>query len=372
MLPTPDEPTLTSRRVLGWDLLRGLCALAVAAYHLMYWQDLATIHTLGSYGVYLFFILSGASLAYTYADAINAGQFSALRFLWSRYVRLAPLYLALMAAVLPWKLLKDGTSVGLTTTYLLNATFLFGFFNPSLNAVLVGGWSLGIEAIFYLLFPVLMLSFRRWWLASSVFLGLLLVQATWIFASFTSSGGYAQNTTHYFQAPAFVAYFMGGCVLGVLTQKKWLEPTGNSLRALVILLAGFVLFVLINPVQSGDEIFGWRGIILSSVCFLMVYAATRIRLHVRLQKLSEHLGDATYGLYLLHPVLFFGLVQIIFPRSGISNPTQWTDDARILFGVLVIGAAFLLAILSERYFEKPIRAYLLGKQSTRQGRPRAD
>ena len=67
---------MAAKRVPGWDLLRGICALAVACYHLMFWQDVAAIHTLGSYGVYLFFVLSGASLAYNYIDKFESGQFS--------------------------------------------------------------------------------------------------------------------------------------------------------------------------------------------------------------------------------------------------------------------------------------------------------
>ena len=67
--------SIPAKRVFGWDLLRGMCAFAVASYHLMFWQDIAAIHTLGSYGVYLFFMLSGASLAYNYADKFESGQF---------------------------------------------------------------------------------------------------------------------------------------------------------------------------------------------------------------------------------------------------------------------------------------------------------
>ncbi len=366
MRPTAhtDLPNEFSR-VWGWDLLRGMCAVSVAAYHLMYWQELAFIHTLGSYGVYLFFILSGASLAYSYSDDIVEKRFSVFRFLWKRYLRLAPLYLALMTLALPWKLLKDGSSASLTLTYLSNATFLFGFFNPSASAVLVGGWSLGIEAIFYLFFPLLMLSFHRWWMASIVFSALLVGQVGWIFWSFSAPGGYLQNPSHYFQAPAFAAYFMGGCMLGVLKRKGLISPFGNSVSALLALISGFVLFIFINPEMAGDEIFGWRGLVLSSVCFLMVYIATGIRIKASAQKITEYFGDATYGLYLLHPVLFFGLVQIIFPRLGVDSPLEWSVYARVLFGSLVIGAAFFLAICSERFFENPVRKYFLGKHLKR-------
>ena len=189
-----------AERVLGWDLLRGMCAFAVAAYHLMFWQDLASIHTLGSYGVYLFFVLSGASLAYNYVDKMQSGRFSWPQFLWIRYLRLAPLYVALMLIALPWKVLKTGLSTDLLTLYLLTATFLFGFFNPSMNAVLVGGWSLGIEAIYYLLFPLLMVSFSRFWLAVTVFVLLLVIQIAWIAGSIGQGGYNLESAALYFQA----------------------------------------------------------------------------------------------------------------------------------------------------------------------------
>jgi peptidoglycan/LPS O-acetylase OafA/YrhL len=350
------EPSIPAERVLGWDLLRGMCALAVACYHLMYWQDIATISTLGSYGVYLFFILSGASLAYTYLDKFESQQFSFANFLRVRYLRLAPLYLALMLVALPWKLLKGGSLVDLLVSYLLNATFLFGFFNPSTNATLVGGWSLGIEAIFYLLFPCLMLTFRSTRLAVAVFVALLAIQIGWIAMSLGQSGSYAQNAELYFQAPAFAAYFMGGCLLGVAKRKGLLTVFRFALLGWTVLLGGFAFMVLTNTPIEGSEIIGWRGGALGATCFAMVYAASRLRV-THIKKLASTFGDATYGLYLLHPVLFFGLVQIVFPRAGVTNPTEWTLYARLTFGCLVIALAFGLALLSERYFERPVRQY---------------
>lgn len=363
MPPTDlNKSLMTTERVLGWDLLRGMCALAVASYHLMFWQDIAAVHTLGSYGVYLFFVLSGASLAYNYAGKFESGQFSLFNFLRVRYLRLAPLYLALMLVALPWKLFKDGVTSDLLLTYLLNATFLFGFFNPSMNATLVGGWSLGIEAIFYLLFPCFMLTFRNVQIAAGIFIALLVIQISWIHLTLGQTGGYVQNAPAYFQAPAFAAYFMGGCILGVVKRKGWLDAFLLKSSGVAILLGGFVLMVLLNPTFAGDEIVGWRGFVLGAACLGMVYAASRMRISGSLAKLANYFGDATYGLYLLHPVLFFGLVQIVFPRSGIASPSEWTLFARLVFGCSVIGLAFWFALLSERYFEKPVRNYFKPRQ----------
>lgn len=338
-----------------------MCSFAVATYHLLYWQGLASIHTLGSYGVYLFFVLSGASLAYNYIDQFETRTFSFLNFLRVRYLRLAPLYLALMLIALPWKVFKDGFNYELVLNYFLNATFLFGFFNPSTNAVLVGGWSLGIEAIFYLTFPYLMLSFRSTRLAACIFFLLICIQIGWIVVTVGQIFDASKNIQAYFQAPAFAAYFMGGCVLGVAKRKGLLEVFTIKSIGLTAMLAGFVLMITVNPTNATDEILGWRGYVLAVACFAMVYAASKTSVQGILKRWAKYFGDATYGLYLLHPVLFFGLVQIVFPRLGVSNPVEWTDFARMIFGSSVIGLAFWLALLSERYFEKPIRFFLSKK-----------
>ena len=351
-----------SERVLGWDLLRGLCAVAVACYHLLLWQDVAALHSFGSYGVYMFFVLSGASLAYTYGPRIAAHDFSFGDFLWVRYLRLAPLYLALMAVVLPWKLLKEGATADLALTYLLNAALLFGFYNPSTHAVLVGGWSLGIEVIYYLVFPGLMLCFRWRGLAWAVFGVLLVVQAAWIATTLGQATGYAHNAVAYHQAPAFAAYFMGGCLMGVSKRQGVFKnlPLNRGLAGLVV---GFALLLVVNPVQQGDELTGWRGVLLFGLCFALVHLAGRLRLTGRMASVARTLGDATYGVYLLHPVVFFGLSFAVLPRLGIGSPGGWTTPGRLLLAAMVLLTAFALALVSEKYFEKPLRA--LGKHRLR-------
>ena len=347
----------STERVLGWDLLRGLCALCVAAYHLLYWQDVAAIHTFGSYGVYLFFVLSGASLSYTYAEAIASRRFSFPRFLWTRYLRLAPLYVGLMVLVFPWKVKQLGFSTELFTSYLTNATFLFGFYNPANHALLVGGWSLGIEAIFYLLFPLLMMSFRFTQTAWGLFVGLVVLQAIWIGITVAQPDGYEQNYLLYHQVPAFAAYFMGGCLIGVfrhLSQFKKLIP---AIFGIWGLLCGFLLLWLMNPLKAGDELMGWRGLSSATLCFFMVSLASRIELKSSFMDLAQKFGDATYGLYLLHPVIFFGCMFVLFPRLGIVEPAQWALSGRLAFGGFVIALAFGLALASEEYFEKPLRLW---------------
>ena len=136
--------TATLGRVLGWDMLRGLCALAVASYHLLHWQDLATLHTFGSYGVYLFFVLSGASLAYNYGGKLSGAR-DVAAFLATRWLRLAPLYFVLCVVFVAMLSARNGQWVDrLPFRFALNGSFAFGVYDPADWALLIGGWSLGI------------------------------------------------------------------------------------------------------------------------------------------------------------------------------------------------------------------------------------
>lgn len=347
----------TLERVPGWDFLRGLCALSVALYHLFFWQDIAVINTFSSYGVYMFFILSGASLAYTYLDKFESKQLSIVNFLRARYLRLAPLYLLLMLVLLPWKLQKSGVTTDLVGMYAINAFLLFGFYSPVNNAVLVGGWSLGIEVIFYFLFPLVLWCLHKRWVALALFCFALVIQLIWIQSTLGLSGGYGPNVAAYHQVPAFAAYFVGGCMIGGAKRRAQLGGPVSQASGLMCLLAGFGLLVALNTATQGDEILGWRGFLLFCLCLVMVYISSKLKASEGMQKIAAVFGDATYGLYLIHPVLFFGLTLAVFPRFGISAPQSWPVMLRLCFATAIVFSAVGLALLSEKYFEKPIRRW---------------
>lgn len=355
-------------RVLGWDLLRGLCAITVACYHLLHWQGVADVHAWGSYGVYLFFVLSGASLAYTYGDRLAQGRFRYGDFLRVRYLRIAPLYLLLMAVfALPWKLLRGGPSADLALQTILNAAFLFGLHDPAVQSLLIGGWSLGIEAVFYLLFPALLWAALRPGWGIAVFVALLAVQAAWVLGTAGAADGYTANAVRYHQVPAFAGYFMGGCLLGVMRRRSG-EGRLPGLPGSLLLVAGLALLLIFNPLQQGDELLGARGVLFAALCFAMVAVAGLLNLRYTADRIATTLGDATYGVYLLHPVLYFGLAFVVWPRLPFGLPPDWPLPARIALLLTVLLAAFGLAVLSERRFERPLRDW--GKRLA--GRPQSD
>ncbi len=341
-------------RVLGWDILRGLCALSVMVYHLLYWQDLATVSTLGTYGVYLFFILSGASLAYVY-DGQAIGRLRGFAaFLALRWLRLAPLYVAVCALFLVMLAARSGQWVpGGVELLVFNASFLFGAFTPAVTALAIGGWSLGIEFMYYLALPLILrvLPHTAWrWALLAV---LAAVQWTWIDRTVGASG-LASATHDYHQVPAFAAYFFAGCLIGHARRHRapsWAWRGGLGLWASLALL-----LIACAPAVSGEELTGWRGALLPLVCVAGVWASGEVAVPARARALAQWLGDITYGTYLLHPMLFFGFTWFVLPLATATSvealPAAWR------WAILAVGVALscALAAASERSFERPVRA----------------
>ena len=349
-------------RVLGWDALRGFCALMVAFYHLAHWLGLVELPSLATYGVYLFFVLSGASLAHTYPSERVRAPGDVLRFLATRWLRLAPLFLVVCGVFLAMLAARTGGNfAGLAPRLLLNATFAFGFVDPAITSIAIGGWSLGIEFVFYLLFPALAFAAARPAWRWPLLLVLTMLQAAWIWGTVGQRGLLAASV-QYHQVPAFGAYFFGGCVLGRLRRQTSPDWPGSTVAwACAVML---LLLLVATPLRAGGELLGVRGATLFLACFGAVYVCGQAHVTGRGASFARQFGDVTYGTYLLHPILFFATAWFVAPQwaEGAAS-TRWT-----LLAVLIV-LACALGWASERWFEAPLRRF--GQRWLRRPQPSA-
>lgn len=332
-----QSPYVIAGRIEGFDLLRGLCAIAVAFYHIFAWRNEVHFNGVGRYGVYIFFVLSGASMYVAYNAKFTQG-YDAGKFILLRVLRLAPLLALAIALTIANLFFKKQPVVNPLADSFLNLSFTFGLGNPGKTSVVTGGWSLGIEFVFYLIFPVMLTATRS--RASSILLMLAFV-AQHVFVNRTLAGtSLTQAWSSYTQPLSFIFYFMAGCCIGRLAE------SGN-LRCSPLWIAGFIMSALpILSIHGEDNLVGLYGLLLSLAAAAIVLCSVGLPVSGFLSRISDSLGKLSYGVYLLHP-LMFGTVNRLLAKQ----PT-------IVIAAATIALSSVIALILERYYEAPVRNHI--------------
>jgi len=322
-------------QILGLELLRGLCALLVALYHCFMWSGVGRFHSWGLYGVYIFFGISGAVLYLNYHDRLGQ-ELSIGSFLLKRFARLAPLYIA---CVVTTGLVLAGLSLDQwpVLSQAINASMLFGFLNPGLVSTVTGGWSLGIEFVFYILFPVLlafMKNERVMWVTLIWLLALRVIYIESIFDTRTFEEAYGEYT----QAGTFLVFFFGGMVAAkVIAWHRWYVVVGCA--------AALVMFSL--PMSSADDaLTGTHGVAYAVFAMAIIPCFFFSPSGQVLRSLSRFMGEISYGLYLIHPIAWV-MIQKFIPM----------DTAAQIVVTLVVSTGFSWVAL--RLYERPTKAWIL-------------
>lgn len=109
-------------------------------------------------GVTMFFVLSGFLICYRYEPGFQQGTLAGRNYFVSRVAKIYPMYfLVTIWAFLPIvskQIFRPGV-------FLLNISFLRGFFDQYLFTGDPSGWSLTVEELFYVLFPLMVFYSRK-------------------------------------------------------------------------------------------------------------------------------------------------------------------------------------------------------------------
>ena len=150
------------KRYESLDWLRGLMAVSIMIYHYITWKfgqlsSESLLGVLGIYGVSIFFVLSGLSMAIVYNRSIKDYKSSFIFFI-RRLFRLLPLLWICILAVVVLNYI-NGNPIS-TTTIFLNLTLLFGFIAPN-EYINIGAWSIGNESFYYAFTPLIIMAFNK-------------------------------------------------------------------------------------------------------------------------------------------------------------------------------------------------------------------
>lgn len=290
-------------------------------------------------GVDIFFVVSGFVMVYA-SGSLFGRPGAPMSFLQRRLARIVPLYWATTTLFL---------LIGLFVPALLNSgapdlgqiagSYLFwpvvspqGLVQPVYSL----GWTLNYEMLFYALFAAA-LALPRGAVVPAVTLALLgLVGSQALAGPLPLPFG--------FWGQPIVLEFAAGMALALLRQRGFrLGPAPRW--ALVAGAVALLLFARHLPFPAGP----WRDLALhGSAASLLVLAAVSGRSEGTPSPIMAALarvGDASYGLYLIHPFVIRG-VREVFMRMGLHEPA--------LFIVVALTGTVIAALLVHRLFEVPM------------------
>ncbi len=358
----------------GLDGIRALAVLGVLLYH----GDLTWMRG-GFLGVDVFFVLSGFLITTLIVEEYSrSGRIDFKRFYIARARRLLPALLLMLVIVgmLAAFIYRDSAATFRADAiaslfYVTNWWFIISdasYFEaigrpPFLQHL----WSLAVEEQFYLVWPALTLILLKWRGRRGVFYAAVagaLASTAWM-AFLAITNGYPQEadpSRAYFGSDSHIMGLLLGAALAMVWRPGRLSThltagakaliTGIGIAALLVVIYFFW--------QVGEySNFLYRGgfLVLSAVVCVLIAAASHPGAPFGRMIGSQpwrYIGQRSYGLYLYHWPIY------VITRPDLDIPL---DGPALL--ALRLGLTFLVAEISYRYVEIPIRRGAIGAFITR-------
>jgi len=297
---------MKAQRIETLDWLRGLMAISIMIYHLTYWiltpLDASNLlGRLGIYGVSIFFILSGLSMAIVYNNYIKSFKTS-IKFYIRRIFRIWPLLWLVTSLIILSPVLSNQT-YSLKLIF-LNFTTLFGFISPT-KYIATGAWSIGNEMVYYALTPIILAAFNyKLWLGNFLFIITLFIGLLFAFIFLHSDKIFAEQWAVYVNPFNNLFLYIGG--ISIYYNLK--QSSINTLALSFVLLISILSFCFLP--FSGNQIILVTGIgriifvILSFTIVISFYKMKFNKMPQMIKNSLESFGFATYGIYLMHPIIY--------------------------------------------------------------------
>lgn len=329
----------------GLNGLRAIAAISVLISHISLALPDFGLPEVGGWtfagnGVTIFFTLSGFLITFLLLNEQEKKTIRIGKFYMRRILRIWPLYYTyLILSVICLSVFFE-FSVNSLWPYFLLCINLFGAFTGTLVLV-THLWSIAVEENFYLFWPLLVKknNLKRNTLLIIVILISLKFVSRYILKSFSFS--------------AFLDTNRFECMLiGALGAILYWESNKLFLNLLETKLAQIIswLFLLIIALGYGNTPGPTESIFTSLVTLSLIVGQISnkgigiVNLEVRL---FDFLGKISYGIYVIHPLIIFGLSRLL-----INFETGQLIKIVVVY-FLVIFSTVLFAHISYNYYEKP-------------------
>jgi len=318
--PQSSAPSTIRDRDPYLDLLRAIACLMVIVYHLfdlspIDFPRIKSITVYGSYGVDLFFVLSGWLIGGLYWRELHRfGNVCLSGFLPRRWIRTIPPYFA--GLILSWAAVRYERGQAFDYGYLIfiqNYYAVIPFFLVS--------WSLCIEEHFYLFLPLGLRVCQSIKFAPEWFFVTLLVIAP-IGRLFASRNGLPD---HFGFTLAATHLRLEGLVLGfwaaklpVMNPAAWLKLKRWSSRLLPVCVVGLAILPCFSDLvryRAG------LSILAISLTGIVIFLVGRRPLWIARLAATRWIALTSYSVYLTHVLMFHIALTVLNKMSSVPRAT---------------------------------------------------
>ncbi len=343
------------RHLTSVDALRGIAAVYVVCFHLVLlpqpnlgvpsWAN--PLLMAGGTGVGLFFVVSAFTLSLSWFSRRD-GAHPVRNFYLRRVFRIVPLYYVLLVATLlrDWLVWRNTHSL---SEIALSITMLFNLAPGRGTGIVWASWTIGVEMLFYLMFPLMML-----------FAGTTLRKAICLPATLAAEFLFYEIVHHSLATPSTKGtYFTTGLpihfpvfVLGLIAYTVFSSESFRRIRSkwvgAVLIAAALMIHVGLSysgvyrgPLRLEWSTLAWLPLVLGLTIYplwLIVNAVTRFY------------GRISYSVYLNHPIV------VMFLRPFYAGVYRRIHEFGVALTICVIVTFSLLtplAYLTYRFIEQP-------------------
>jgi len=349
---------------------RFIAALSVVFFH--YGQNVFPANipflfenvTAGPIAVGYFYVLSGfiMAIAYYKTDKSQQKAINKKKYWVARFARIYPVYLIALLLIAAAKLSVIANNPEQLPLHLLLLQSWIPGYPITLNTP---GWSLSVEAFFYLCLPFLLIWVYKFGIRSLVIFCIVLWLTTQLVLLVSlNSGHYAPKTLlHdfiYYNPLMHLNSFIAGLVVGIYFKHNSTKQQSKDNTAWVV-FSFLIIFLLIWGKPHLENLLGYKlaltnGLLAPAFLFFIIILAKDRGV---LSRLFSHpwlilLGEASYSLYILQKPIHGLYDKIIVPRLLLSE----TQHFYIFLLVLV-----MLSITSYHFLETPMRKIIRNKFS---------
>jgi peptidoglycan/LPS O-acetylase OafA/YrhL len=354
----PASTTRLPAYIPELDGIRAIAVLMVLTMHLFTMDEQSSSALLtvapralevaighGWLGVDLFFVLSGFLITGILLDSRESPHYFR-NFYGRRALRILPLYF-LCIAVMAYFYPGNGSYFLLSLVFLANMAGLLGVAAPHGPGVF---WSLAVEEHFYLIWPwlVRMLSRRALvWTCASIVISEPILRAV-----FATHGADVYNPSWFrFDGLASGALLAVWFRSPLASQRRSLIAAAASIAAAIaITIAGLPFGIMAKTVAGMSLRYNQATLVyVAGMLVAVSWRSTWLTAPLR-WPFARLTGELSYCLYLIHLALLDGYMAVFRHYA----PTGLTFSQLLLRAVVVLSASYGLALVSRRFFERPI------------------